>query len=263
MDKVELIGKIRTGVFHLEFLRDGFIVGSGTGFKSGGFLITNNHVYVAGAGGDVRISFQRSKSALDRGLITLSRAVFTNSLKIGSHENDYDFAVLDIPELRDSAENLHDFDLELHDEYEVGEEVVVMGYPLEELNLCCSFGHISSFRSMLKVRAVQIDATVNASNSGGPLVSLRTGNVIGIVTRKSTGLTPTFDKLRQALKQNSERLGRLGGIQLGGVDVIGLMKISQDQLSALCDELHRSSNVGIGYVFGLHELIPCIQQLSE
>ena len=46
------------------------------------------------------------------------------------------------------------------------------------------------------VDIIQLDASVNSSNSGGPLIHPESGDVFGIITRKATGLTDMFDELR-------------------------------------------------------------------
>lgn len=43
----DLFNRIRPGVIHIEFLTDNVVIGSGSGFISNGYLITNNHVYIA------------------------------------------------------------------------------------------------------------------------------------------------------------------------------------------------------------------------
>jgi S1-C subfamily serine protease len=67
--------------------------------------------------------------------------------------------------------------------------------------LTCHVGIISSFYESGPAKIIQLDASVNPSNSDGPLIDQNTGEVLGIVTRKATGLTKGFEQLRETLRQ--------------------------------------------------------------
>lgn len=67
-------------------------------------------------------------------------------------------------------------------------------------------GIISSFYKSRMVDIIQIDGSVNASNSGGQLIDLETSEVIGIITRKATGLTQMFNELRSIIQENIQFL---------------------------------------------------------
>jgi S1-C subfamily serine protease len=80
--------------------------------------------------------------------------------------------------------------------------IALLGFPLEHDNLTCHQGVISSFYESGPAKIIQVDASVNAGNSGGPLIDPETGAAIGIVTRKATGLSKLFNELRNSIKQN-------------------------------------------------------------
>jgi len=77
--------------------------------------------------------------------------------------------------------------LELGDLSQVGlgQQVVVLGYPLEAESVSVTSGLVSviKFDSGGNITWVQTDSAVNPGNSGGPLLNLR-GQVIGVVSRK-------------------------------------------------------------------------------
>lgn len=62
------------------------------------------------------------------------------------------------------------------------------------------------------MNVIQLDASVNNGNSGGPLVDLNTKKVVGIVTRKDTGLYKQFDDLIASFDTNIEVLKKLQGL---------------------------------------------------
>jgi hypothetical protein len=73
----------------------------------------------------------------------------------------------------------------------LGEEVAVLGFPLG-LPLTVTRGSVSGLNRTIPIddvkrrRLVQTDAGVNAGNSGGPLLSIESGEVIGLVDLGST-----------------------------------------------------------------------------
>ena len=83
---------------------------------------------------------------------------------------------------------------------------------------------------------VQVDGSVNAGNSGASLIDIETGSVLGIVTRKGTGLTRLFHELRETLKANigfiSEQAGG-GGIAFGAFNVIDATIANQYHILSL------------------------------
>lgn len=261
MDIQGLIKRVRSGVLSIEFELDGQVVASGSGFMARGLLVTNNHVYAGPAGSKVIISWQLDKAPDSREHIKMSITSFKSKLKRGSPESDHDYAILDIDELK--GKGLNQFELELHDDRDIGDEVVLMGYPFGSKNLVAHAGYISSFTRSKEAQVIQIDASVNSSNSGGPLISVATGKVIGIVTRKGTGITEKFQELIRVFDVNIKTIApQLGAMSIGGVDVVQSISASQEQMKIICRQIERSANVGIGYAFGFHELLPDLDGLT-
>lgn len=91
-----------------------------------------------------------------------------------------DLAVLRVsPDLvKDSVEAR----LGCSDAPEPGESVVAVGHPIS-LKYSVTRGIVSRMASMDGEALIQTDAAINTGNSGGPLVSMRTGRVIGMTTK--------------------------------------------------------------------------------
>jgi S1-C subfamily serine protease len=99
---------------------------------------------------------------------------------------------------------------------------------------------------------IQLDASVNQSNSGVPLLDGETGQVLSMVTRKGTGPSNLFDELLSVFDKNVTALSAATGmIGLGSVDPIAAIIAGQRQMKALASEIQRSANVGIGYAFSV------------
>lgn len=247
------IAKIRSGVIHIEYLVQGNVVASGSGFISKGHLITNNHVFQGPTNSTVHLSYQPNQDFSSRKTIEMAYAEFQGSLVSGSDVNSYDFAILDLDALR--RKNLHEFELGVEVGTDVGKPILLLGYPLEHKNLTCHFGMISSLYVSGMTNVIQIDASVNQSNSGGPLIDVDSGKVIGIVTRKGTGLTRLFDQLLGVLDQNVKFLSASQAVvHIGGINLIEALTAGQNQIKILAKEIQRSANVGIGYAFSINHV---------
>lgn len=250
----QLISRIRSGVIHIEFHLNKTRVASGSAFMAHGLLLTNHHVFLGPPQSTVVLAWQPSQDPSSRTEVRMSYPDFANCLVTGSDQRNYDFAALRIPQLQNSG--LHQFNLVSPVNKQVGESVLVLGFPLEHRNLVCHQGTISSFYPSGPVSVIQLDASVNQSNSGGPLIDPNTGDVIGIVTRKGTGLTGLFDELLAVFDQNVTALkASTGMIGLGTIDPIAALIAGQNQMKALAGEIQRSANVGIGYAFSIEHIL--------
>lgn len=246
----ELIEKIRSGVIHIEFLLNDIVIASGSGFLSNDYLITNNHVYMGPSDTVVRLSWQPDVSLESIDEIKLTIEKFRQCFITGSDESNSDYAILKIPKL--NRKELYNFTLSSHKTAKIFDEMLILGFPFEHRNLVCHRGIISSFFDRNGIDIIQLDASINASNSGGPLIDLRTGNVIGIITRKHTGLSKLFENLLNSFEQNINIFNHIkGGMSFGEMDIMDPLIWSQNQMKIITQEIERSANVGIGYAFSI------------
>jgi S1-C subfamily serine protease len=253
MSLPDLFDRVRSGVVHINFVQAGNRIASGSGFLVNGHLVTNNHVFRGPANCDVYFRFSESDPRrLDDG-VQMPYATFSQRLVSGSDENNFDFAILNIPEV--NAQARHQFRFADPARRRVGSSVAFLGYPLDHLNLVCHAGLISSIYPSGPTQILQIDGSVNASNSGGPLIDAETGDVLGIVTRKATGLSRMFQELLQSFENNIQVMqASQGMVGLAGVDPIAALIASQRQLQHVAREIERSANVGIGYAFSAEHI---------
>jgi len=138
----------------------------GTGFliSPRGYILTNAHVVHAG-NADVSV-FLSDKNRVAARVLGLDVVRDLGVLKIGG--DGYPWA-----ELGDS------------DGVAVGDEILVMGYPMGSIlgdELSVSAGIVSSVRR--REGFIQVDAPVNPGNSGGPTILRSSRKVIGITTSK-------------------------------------------------------------------------------
>jgi S1-C subfamily serine protease len=245
---------VRSGVFHVIYLNGSDNrIGSGTGFMSKGCLITNGHVFDCPPGTTSVLLRQDNRVSANKGF-RIAREEFEKRRIIASPESEYDYAVLQMPELM--KYHPHQFEITDPLKKRIGETVAFLGYPLDLTNLACHAGIISSFYTRNNTDVIQVDASVNPGNSGGPLFDPETGKIFGIITRRATGLTKTFNELRTVIRNNVGILQASGEVmRVGGFSLIQSTIASQNQMLIALDEIERSANVGIGYAFSCKHLL--------
>ena len=108
----------------------------------------------------------------------------------------------------------------------IGDEVCFFGYPFGKENLSLHKGIISSIYKKNGVIVYQIDGNINNGNSGGPLIDVKTGKIIGIISRKENGFSNQFKTFKTCMQSTNLRA-----------------------LKLMIAQLERSVNVGIGYAF--------------
>jgi S1-C subfamily serine protease len=257
MSLQDTIEQVRSGVLQLAFANaQNEKIGGGSAFISHGLVVTNHHVFLGHqTAASVGLRNDRMLSGQYR---LLSANDFASRLVTGSQESSYDYAVLRIPEVVD--ETVFQFALETPGSRRIGCTIALLGFPLEHDNLTCHQGVISSFYESGPAKIIQLDASINAGNSGGPLIDPDSGAVIGVVTRKATGLSRLFKKLRERMRKNIEAASASGGMMsVGGLDPVKAFVASQHQMMLTLDEIERQANVGIGYAFSSEHLLaePC------
>ena len=149
------------------------IASSGTGFiiSSDGEILTNHHV-VAGA---------------QTLTVTLHDGAQYPATVLG-YEAESDIALIKI-----DASGLPTVTLGESSSLAVGDEVVAIGNPLGELTYSLTVGYVSAKERAVNtdgtpINMMQLDATINSGNSGGPLFDI-CGNVVGIISAKYSGST--------------------------------------------------------------------------
>lgn len=238
------------------FNSSGEKIGSGTGFKAAGFLITNNHVYFAPGAASVELSFVSANGYTSRIQKTLSYLDFQARLVSGMPESSWDYAILSLND--EEFQSIPDLELSESKTIEIGSQVAILGYQFEQSNLSMKVGILSSRYVKAGVKYLQIDSSVNQGNSGGPLVNIETNKVVGIITRKATGLSQAFDELVHSFDINSQILRSGITVSVGGVNIYEALAISQEQMKRTALEIKRSANVGIGYAYDLEKILDYI-----
>ncbi len=140
--------------------------GFGSGFiiSNNGYILTNYHVIKED---------QHPTITLSNGMSLKAKVIRFNK--------ETDVALLKV-----ELEGLPTIKIDINTEYKAGDEIFVIGTPEDvSLGQTLTKGIISGVRTKEKI--IQIDASVNRGNSGGPLLT-KSNEAIGIVSAKLIGV---------------------------------------------------------------------------
>ena len=94
-------------------------------------------------------------------------------------------------------------------QFHIGAQVSTWGFPKGYNGVfpMLSVGYLSGTdavqsKSGLTIERLVVNAAFNAGNSGGPLVEIETGSVIGIVTSKLAPIPPNIETILRAMREN-------------------------------------------------------------
>ena len=213
MDYSKIVEKIKSKISLVFILDDkGDILSKGSGFifAKKGILVTCNHIVKQGT--SIKIRFPDDEKYLDA--------------KIAIRDEEHDLALLKFND--DVREPLPEADFSLIKE---GIPVIFAGYPLSLFSLTTHHGMLSAIiKDATGVMTYLIDGTVNAGNSGCPLMTEK-GEVIGIVNAKRRENSDILKKVEEMA---------VGAVSLYDVDIVKIYKA-----------LINNVQLGIGYA------VPC------
>lgn len=153
-------------------------IGSGFFISPDGYIITNRHVVDKNR--DVGVILYDQRQIMDKTdptsfsdeKIVRNKVRFARVLKVNKKR---DLALLKV-----EGENFPWLELETDRQaYTTGRKVVAIGAP-RAIEWSVAEGIISAARDNNGVDTLQTDAAINGGNSGGPLIDLETGKVVGV-----------------------------------------------------------------------------------
>lgn len=161
-------------IVYIEVYKNGDLEGAGSGFviTEDGYVITCNHViedadeiFVKISDGDKKVNIYRVETVLKNRLL--------------------DMAIIKL-----EPGKYHFISIDIERKYpDVGEPIEIFGYPMGSvicddvinLNVSLTRGYVSSTQVFMKLRRIFIDGDARHGNSGGPIISMKTGKVIGML----------------------------------------------------------------------------------
>lgn len=156
-EPVQAISKYDDFMKAVVIVRASNSIGTGFFISKKGYIVTNKHV----VGSESTISVKLNDG----------RAMFGTVIGTFDH---HDLAIIKV-----NGNNFNWLMLEETNETPIGNDVIAIGTP-QGLSWSVTKGIVSAFRKAGDVGIIQTDAAINSGNSGGPLISLSTGKVIGV-----------------------------------------------------------------------------------
>ena len=246
-DMSETIEKSKESIVSIVFkLDDEKFIFAGTGFfvSADGYIITCEHVIRDLA--TIHIILPENLSNTTQlGYIKIREIPQPNLpvFKISNKDNfipvtlidssrQYDWAIL-----KANLNKRHFLTLGDYNTVREGDEALFLGFPFSNTNIITHKAMIS-YKGNIdieanKVKGVQLDGIVNRGNSGGPLISVESGEVLGIVRA-------TYGNIGPYLKEIAEGKRSTQGVGLGQID-FGLF--AREVVNAV----DRHIQMGIGY----------------
>lgn len=260
----EVWKKYHGAVCSIEFLgSSGSRIYGLTGFRTGQKIVTDDMLYNIKGAQEVVISFYREDG------MTVS-----SQLKMGYHEllyilpdkedfDDLGFVVIpaDFPEFRKTSS----FELCRDCGPILGQEAVSLAYQSEYNNVSIKSAMVSScFKNELGLSFIQYDGTVKPGSSGGPLIDIVSGTVLGITSVKEMSVVKNYKKLSNIIENNLALLkAEEGKWQINDIDPIQVLIANQNQIKHVAREFFKNSTVRIGFALDIGHLIDYLEGSFE
>ena len=207
--------------------------GSGFHFIKPELIVTNFHV--------VEDNIETGEEVK---AVTADGDEFTLELVAYSKEDEHDYAIYSTPD-KISAER-DALSPRINHGLDIGTEVAFSGFPHGILDLLVQRAIISG---EVDDKSFYIDGSVNGGNSGGPIVDLSDGSLIGIVTQRRFLGEAGLDKMKEIasqIKDHWDKFGQMGSVQLMGVDFGAFSSSTAESLVVISNVLEENANTGIG-----------------
>jgi len=133
----------------------------------------------------------------------------------------------------------------------VGEDALLFGFPLGDPVLTVTRGMIAAKTTKVldgatsTTKLIKLDSSVNKGNSGGPLICISTGRVIGLASLKEGSIQ---NRLKKLLKEKQR-----GSMKIAGQNPIDLIK-------AVIQDMELNLQLGLGYAVASEHLISDIEK---
>lgn len=232
----------------------------GTGFliSKDGYILTCHHVVskLDLSKQSLNITYSNNiKVIFNDGTTKKSTLLTPTNLTIDRDPLVYDYAILKIDG------NNHEFlELGSYSSADEGDEIFFGGYPFGSDHHATHSGFISAKYSRDGIiknttqNILQVDASINKGNSGGPLFLKRTGEVVGIISTREGRITQGLAEVREYIIQTKTKGS--GGVFIQGVDPLPIMV-------DLINTIDRNISTGIGHAIAVNYSAEAYKKLRK
>jgi len=177
-----------------------------------------------------------------------------------SPETEFDFAILktnnQIPPGR------YVLQPKIPTSFSRGMEIIFSGFPHGIPHLLVQKAIISG---QICEGVFYIDGSVNGGNSGGPIIDISDGTVIGIITQRRFLGSQDLQQLRIAAEQlysHCQQIAGKGSVQIMGIDFGGFSSLMAKSMLLIREVLEANVNTGIGIGYSIRFVFEKCQQTS-
>jgi len=133
----------------------------------------------------------------------------------------------------------------------LGNEIIFSGFPHGISDLLIQRAIISGFVDDHKF---YIDGSVNGGNSGGPIIDLSDGKVIGIITQRRFFGSQELEKLKQEseqLENYCKAISKNMKFEITGIDFAGYIALISKAMKLIGNAITLNANTGIGIGYSI------------
>nr|WP_180205490.1 serine protease [Pseudomonas sp. SbOxS1]NYU05600.1 trypsin-like serine protease [Pseudomonas sp. SbOxS1] len=210
--------------------------GSGFSYINDRLVITNHHV--------IEPHLQNGAPIY---AITEDNVPLPTQLIAYSDKTEYDFAILELKAPLPSGRNV--LQPAASPVTSRGERIIFSGFPHAIPHLLV---HEAVISSPYEQHAFYIDGSINGGNSGGPIISAATGEVLGIVTQRRFMGGDSLQNLSPQLEQLTRHCAAVatrGSVAINGINFGDFATMLAQGLGAISRVIEANANSGIGIGF--------------
>lgn len=235
-----------TSVCSIRFLNGNDIeIVCTTGFKAGDYLLTHDMVKRLHKAEFVEIRFVKEDGHTVAAMERLSLHDFQERIITSYDQEITGFSLISITDLSFNEIPALAFAVNRH--IYIGQAVALIGFQYDNPSLTIKSGIISAHIHRNGNRYLQFDGSTIWGNSGGPLIDLKTNEVMGIIGYKLDRKNKSYEKMMEISNSNIKMLEKAQGeFEVSGVDPIQVLIAWQKQILQLASEIYKASGSGIG-----------------
>ncbi|MFW6326959.1 MAG: S1 family peptidase [Bacteroidota bacterium] len=237
----------------------GFKTLSNTGFKIDDFIVTDDFFLKNGSYGEVEIFFVEIDGNTRSHQVRVDFELFRSMIIQDDNNMNSQFALIkcDFPEFHE----IPSLQMSVRNQFEIGEEVAVVGFQTEETNLSIKQGVLSSYLIKDGKKLLEFDSSLRMGNSGSPLISVGRKQVMGIVGHRLASLTRAYNNMNGIINENLRLLKQVEGkINIQSIDPIQVLIASQNQIKHISKEFYKSSQITNGFALDISHVASFLEK---
>ncbi len=216
-----------------------------SGFKTGDYLLTHDMVNRLSKAEFVEIKFVKEDGHSITAMERLSMHDFQERIITSFDQEITGFSLISIADL--SFADVPSLVFAINRHIYIGQTVALIGFQYDHPSLTIKSGIISGHIHRNGNRYLQFDGSTIWGNSGGPLIDLKTNEVMGIIGYKLDRKNKSYEKMMEISNSNIKMLEKAQGeFEVSGVDPIQVLIAWQKQILQLASEIYKASGSGIG-----------------